>query len=220
MTDNFEQVAAAAPLVAELLLHCRRLKVLATSRTKLHLYGEHEYRVPPLGTAVIGCHRRASTAAKLPNAGSKIDVENAGSAAAVALFAQRAVEVEPDFALSAANAMAVAAICISLEGLPLAIELAAAKLNLFSPPALLARLKQRLALLTGGPQDAPARQRTLRDEIAWSYDLLTALRAGALSAAGDLRRWLYAGGSPGSGGQLWHFRRTTRATRAGCRRPG
>ena len=171
VADNFEQVTAAAPLVAELLLHCRQLKVLATSRTKLHLYGEHEYRVPPLALPKLDVPASVE-AAKLPDSRAKIDVKTLAAAAAVALFAQRAVEVEPDFVLSAANAMVVAAICINLEGLPLAIELAAAKLNMFSPPALLARLKQGLALLTGGPQDAPARQRTLRDEIAWSYDLL------------------------------------------------
>ena len=160
--DNFEQVVAAAPLVGTLLAGCRQLKVLVTSRARLHLYGEQEYPAPPLA---------------LPDARrlSAIDVDQLPSleqVAAVALFVQRAGAVKPDFALTTTNAAAVAGICISLDGLPLAIELAAAKLKLFSPPALLARLQQRLALLTGGAQDLPVRQRTLRANIAWSYDIL------------------------------------------------
>jgi predicted ATPase/DNA-binding CsgD family transcriptional regulator len=160
--DNFEQVLAAAPLVVALLTGCHRLKVLVTSRATLHLYGEQEFPVPPL-------------ALPAPKQLNTIGAELAPSLAQVAsvtLFVQRALAVKPDFALTATNAVAIAEICIGLDGLPLAIELAAAKLKLFSPPALLARLQQRLTLLTGGAHDLPARQRTLRDEIAWSYDLL------------------------------------------------
>jgi predicted ATPase/DNA-binding CsgD family transcriptional regulator len=162
--DNFEQVVAAAPFVADLLAHCQQLKVLVTSRATLHLYGEHEFPVPPLA---------------LPDAKRLAAVETNPAAslthyAAVELFVQRARAAKPDFALTTMNAAVVAEICISLDGLPLAIELAAARLKLFSPLALLARLQQRLTLLTGGPHDLPARQRTLRAEVAWSYDLLTA----------------------------------------------
>lgn len=162
--DNFEQVLAAAPLVGALLTTCVRLKVLVTSRTMLHLYGEHEFPVPPL-------------ALPQPNQLAALEKEVAAHAAqypALELFRQRAIAIQPGFALTAGNAAAVAKICIALDGLPLAIELAAARIKLFSPPVLLARLQQRLPLLTGGPHDLPARQRTLRDEIAWSYDLLTA----------------------------------------------
>jgi predicted ATPase/DNA-binding CsgD family transcriptional regulator len=161
--DNFEQVLPAASLVAELLAHCHRLKVLVTSRATLHLYGEHEFPVPPL--ALPDPKRITTLEADL--------VTSLTQYAAVELFVQRALAARPDFALTASNAAAVAEICISLDGLPLAIELAAGKLKLFSPVALLARLQQRLTLLTGGAHDLPARQRTLRAEIAWSYDLLT-----------------------------------------------
>jgi predicted ATPase/DNA-binding CsgD family transcriptional regulator len=160
--DNFEQAMAAATLVSALLAACRCLKILVTSRAPLHLYGEHEYSVPPL--ALPDPKQLASVAAD-PDAVQ-------AAFAAVQLFCQRAKAVKPDFALTTGNAVDVARICIDLDGLPLAIELAAARIKLLSPSALLARLNQRLALLTGGPQDAPARQRTLRDEIAWSYNLL------------------------------------------------
>jgi predicted ATPase/DNA-binding CsgD family transcriptional regulator len=160
--DNFEQVVAAAPLVGMLLAGCRRLKVLMTSLAPLHLYGEQEYTAPPL----------ALPDAKRLSAIGVDQLPSLGQVAAVALFVQRAGAVKPDFALTTTNAAAVAEICISLDGLPLAIELAAAKLKLFSPPALLAGLQQRLMLLTGGAQDLPVRQRTLRAEIAWGYDLL------------------------------------------------
>ncbi|CAN5586330.1 hypothetical protein BH10CHL1_BH10CHL1_14920 [soil metagenome] len=162
--DNFEQVVAAAPLVGTLLGACRRLKVLVTSRAPLHLYGEHEFPVPPLplptrkGIGPLGLDGVTSLA----------------QSAAVTLFVQRAMAVQPTFTLTATNAATVAEICINLDGLPLAIELAASRIKLFSPTALLTRLHQRLTLLTGGAHDLPARQRTLRDAIAWSYDLLTA----------------------------------------------
>ncbi len=162
--DNFEQVLLAAPLVGTLLAACPRLKVLVTSRAPLHLYGEQEYPVPPL--ALPDPQRLAKSGGDLAVSLAQVP--------AVTLFVQRAQTVKPDFALTEANATAVAAICIGLDGLPLAIELAAARVKLFSPPALLARLQQRLTLLTGGAHDLPTRQRTLRDEIAWSYDLLAA----------------------------------------------
>ena len=160
--DNFEQVVAAAPQVGELVGACPQLKVLVTSRIALHLYGEQEFPVPPLA---------------LPN--SKLLAVSDGELAvglaeipAVMLFVQRAAAAEPDFALTTANAAAVANICIGLDGLPLAIELAAAKVKIFAPQALAARLQRRLSLLTGGAHNLPARQRTLRAEITWSFDLL------------------------------------------------
>ncbi len=159
--DNFEQVVTAAPVVGELLKTCARLKVLVTSRATLHLYGEQEFPVPPL--ALPDPKQLAQTD---PNA-------SLAHYAAIELFCQRALAAKPDFALTPNNAATVADICIKLDGLPLAIELAAARIKLFSPAALLARLNQRLTLLTNGPHDLPTRQRTLRDEIAWSYDLLT-----------------------------------------------
>jgi predicted ATPase/DNA-binding CsgD family transcriptional regulator len=162
--DNFEQVVMAAPFLSELLTECRQVKIMVTSRAPLHLHGEYEFAVPPLA---------------LPDAkGLALLQEEAMSSlaqyAAVVLFVQRAVASRPDFTLTATNAAVVAKICIALDGLPLAIELAAARTKLFSPVALLARLQQRLTLLTGGPHDMPTRQRTLRAEIAWSYDLLAA----------------------------------------------
>ena len=147
--DNFEQILAAAPLVGALLTECRRLKVLVTSRATLHLYGEQEFPLSPL--ALPDSKRLTQTAS------------NVTQYAAIELFCQRATAAKPDFSFNASNAATVAEICIRLDGLPLAIELAAARIKLFSPPALLARLNQRLTLLTGGPHDLPARQRTLRD---------------------------------------------------------
>ncbi len=159
--DNFEQVLAAAPLVSALLNKCPRLKVLVTSRATLHLYGEQEFPVSPLS---LPDARQFATLAKAPTPLTEF--------AAIDLFCQRARTVKPDFALTPTNAADVAKICIELDGLPLAIELAAARIKLFAPAALLARLNERLTLLTGGAHDLPPRQRTLRDEIAWSYDLL------------------------------------------------
>ncbi|MFL5798033.1 MAG: ATP-binding protein [Actinomycetota bacterium] len=155
--DNFEQVLGAAPLVAELLAASPRLKALVTSRAALHLSGEQEFPVPPL---------------RMPEAADQRPAEALVEFEAVALFAQRAAAVAPDFAVTDGNAAAVAEICARLDGLPLAIELAASRIKLLSPQAMLERLQHRLALLTGGPRDHPARQRTLREAIAWSYDLL------------------------------------------------
>ncbi|HEU5103349.1 MAG TPA: tetratricopeptide repeat protein, partial [Roseiflexaceae bacterium] len=157
--DNFEQVLSTAPLIAELLAAAPGLKVLVTSREVLHLRGEKEFPVPPLA---------------LPALQGPAPIEALSQYAAVQLFIARAQDVKPDFAVTNENAPAVAEICVRLDGLPLAIELAAARIKLFAPEALLARLSNRLALLTGGPRDAPARQQTLHAAIAWSYDLLDA----------------------------------------------
>jgi predicted ATPase/class 3 adenylate cyclase len=155
LLDNFEQVVTAAPEVAELLAACPRLKALVTSRQVLHLRGEHEYPVPPL---------------ELPE--GPADEATLSRCAATALFIERALAVRPDFALTEDAAHAVAEICRRLDGLPLAIELAAARVKLLSPQTTLARLSSRLSLLTDGPRDLPARQQTLRGTIGWSYDLL------------------------------------------------
>ncbi len=156
--DNFEQVVAAAPAVADLLAACAHLKILTTSRIVLRLKGEREYPVEPLPA---------------PDPQAAISKDSLSQYAAVELFIQRALAVKPDFEVNNDNAPAVAEICFRLEGLPLAIELAAARLKLFSPQALLARLGSRLQLLRGGPRDMPARHQTLRQAIAWSYDLLS-----------------------------------------------
>jgi predicted ATPase len=155
--DNFEQILAAAPVVADLLAGASGLQVLVTSRASLHLRGEHEFPVPPLA---LPPHAAAPT------------VEGLGQYAAVRLFIASALAVKPDFVVTNATAPAVAEICARLDGLPLAIELAAARSKLLGPEALLARLEHRLPLLTGGARDLPARQQTLRATIAWSYDLL------------------------------------------------
>ncbi|MFN8444021.1 MAG: LuxR C-terminal-related transcriptional regulator [Caldilineaceae bacterium] len=143
---------------------CLRLKVLVTSRAPLHLYGEQGVSRRTLG---LPDAKRLSALSKEPT-------NDLIAYAAIDLFCQRARAVKPNFALTPDNATTVAQICIGLDGLPLALELAAARIKLFSPAALLARLNQRLTLLTGGSHNLPTRQRTLRDEIAWSYALLTA----------------------------------------------
>jgi predicted ATPase/class 3 adenylate cyclase len=155
--DNFEQVVEASPLVAELLASTPRLKVLVTSREILRLQNEQEFRVPPLTL----CDPKRTWA-----------LETLMQCEAVSLFIQRARLVQPNFTLTAANGPAVAEICYRLDGLPLAIELAAARTRLLPPEAMLPRLTSSLKLLTGGSRDLPARQQTLRDTIQWSYDLL------------------------------------------------
>jgi predicted ATPase len=157
--DNCEHVLDACSVVGELLMTCPTLKVLATSRAILHLAGEHEYPVPPL---------------LVPNLRQLTSVEMLTQFDALALFHQRARAVRPDFEVTSENAAAIVEICYRLDGLPLAIELAAARIRLFPPAALLSRLSKRLPLLTGGARDVPARQQTLRGAIAWSYDLLSA----------------------------------------------
>lgn len=157
--DNFEHLLPAAPLVTELLAAAPSLTVLATSREVLHLYGEQEFVVEPLA---------------LPDLAHLPPLERLSQLDAVALFLQRARAVRHDFQLSEENAPAVAELCTRLDGLPLAIELAAARVKLFSPQALLTRFERRLQWLTGGGQDRPARQQSLRATIAWSYNLLAA----------------------------------------------
>jgi predicted ATPase/DNA-binding CsgD family transcriptional regulator len=155
--DNFEQVVEAAPLVAALLGACPGLRVLATSRVRLRVTGEREFPLPPL---------------RLPAEGSQSSFDDLSQSDAVRLFLAWAHAVQPDFTLIPENAVAVANICHRLDGLPLAIELAAARIKVLPPQALLKRLERRLPLLSGGGRDLPPRQQTMRDTIAWSYDLL------------------------------------------------
>jgi predicted ATPase/transcriptional regulator with XRE-family HTH domain len=157
LLDNMEHLVAVAPLVAALVQSSPRLVVLVTSRAALRVRGEQRFPVPPLATPLP--HLAPDEIARSP---------------AVQLFVARAQAAQPDFALSAENATAVAEICARLDGLPLALELAASWIRLLPPPDLLARLERRLMLLTSGARDLPARQRTLRDTLAWSYDLLSA----------------------------------------------
>jgi predicted ATPase/DNA-binding winged helix-turn-helix (wHTH) protein len=158
LLDSFEHLMQAAPAVAEILAMGPHLKIMVTSRAALHVSGEHEFPVPPLA---------------LPDARSMPSVEVLSQSPAVALFVQRAVAVKPDFEINRENALAVSEICASLDGLPLAIELAAARVKVLSPSSMRARLSSRLQLLTGGARDMPHRQQTLRATIDWSYDLLS-----------------------------------------------
>ena len=155
--DNFEQLLPAASTVAELLRGTDSVKVIVTTRAILRISGEQELPVPPLG---------------LPDVHGKHGAAALSQYAAVRLFIERAVAARPDFQVTNENAPAVAEITARLDGLPLAIELAAARLRLLSPQAILARLGDRLSILSGGARDLPARQQTLRATIAWSYDLL------------------------------------------------
>jgi predicted ATPase/class 3 adenylate cyclase len=157
LLDNFEQVVAAAPVIAGLLAAAPGLSQLVTSRTPLRLSGERTYRVPPLA---------------LPDPERLPDAASVAEYGSVRLFLERAESADADFAVTEANAQAVAEICVRLDGLPLAIELAASRVRSLPPPALLRRLDERLKLLTGGAQDLDERQRTLRATIEWSYELL------------------------------------------------
>jgi predicted ATPase len=157
--DNFEHVIQAAPLLADLLASCRELRLLVTSRTALRLRAEQRYMVAPLAT------RPACTAD-----GS---MDELATLPAVQLFADRAQAIDSSFELDAKTRHAVAELCARLDGLPLAIELAAARVHLIPPSALLERLEQRLPMLTNGYRDAPARQQTLRATLDWSYEQLT-----------------------------------------------
>jgi predicted ATPase len=157
--DNAEQLVSAAPLAAQALEQARRLKLLVTSREPLRVRDEQLVPVPPLA---------------LPDPAHVADLEHLAQIPAVALFVERAREARPDFALTTENAAAIVEICQRLDGLPLALELAAAVLSLLPPAALLARLERRLPLPSRGARDLPERQQTLRNTIAWSYDLLEA----------------------------------------------
>ena len=173
--DNFEQAVGAAPLLVALLAACPRLTLLVTSRVVLRVSGEHVFRLRPLALPAPGAVTRAT------------DLDRY---AATALFVQRARAAHPDLPLGDESAAAVAEICRRLDGLPLALELAAARTPLLPPPALLARLERRLTLLTGGARDLPPRQQTLRATIAWSYALLTPDQQAVLRRLG-----VFAGGA-------------------------
>src|SRR5215213_822907 len=155
--DNFEHLVEAAPIVTDLLSACPGVTILVTSRVRLRVSGEHEFPVAALELADLNRDR---------------GVDEIARRAAVRLFVARAQAVQPDFVLTPENAGAVAEICRRVDGLPLAVELAAARIKVLPPTVLLARLEPRLPLLTGGGRDLPERQRTMRDTIAWSYDLL------------------------------------------------
>src|SRR5215207_1656504 len=155
--DNFERVVDATQMVSDLLAQVPGMKVLVTSRTPLRAYGEHEYPLAPL---------------PLPDPAHLPSVEGMSQYEAVRLFIARAQAVKPDITVTIANAPAVAEICFRLDGLPLAIELAAALVKMLPPQSLLKRLEQRLPLLTGGARTLPARQQTMRNAIAWGHDLL------------------------------------------------
>ena len=158
LLDNFEQVVQAAPQLASLLASCPRLRLLVTSRAALHLSGEYEFPVPLLA---------------VPDLTQQLSPETLVQQAAVRLFVLRTQAIQPAFQLTPANARVIAEICVHLDGLPLAIELAAGRSKLLPPQALLKRLSHRLEVLTGGAQDLPSRQQTLRNTLQWSYDLLS-----------------------------------------------
>jgi predicted ATPase/DNA-binding CsgD family transcriptional regulator len=157
LLDNFEHVITAATLLVELLEACPDVKILVTSREVLRLRAEHQFAVPPLA---------------LPDPEHLPDERSLAHIPAVNLFIQRTQAIKSDFHLTTDNAATIAEICLRLDGLPLAIELAAARINLLPPQALLARLTSRLSVLTSGARDVPERQRTLRNTLAWSYQLL------------------------------------------------
>ena len=171
LLDNFEQVTMAAPLVAELLTAAAGLVVVVTSRTVLRLSGEHEFQVAPLPTPPAGT-------------ADGLQLADLRQYASVRLFAERAHAAAPGFELTSENAEAVAEICRRLDGLPLAIELAAARVRLLPPQAIADRLDDRMSLLTGGARDLPERQRTLKNTLDWSFRLLSPAGQALLSRLG------------------------------------
>ncbi|HKD73958.1 MAG TPA: AAA family ATPase, partial [Ktedonobacterales bacterium] len=156
--DNLEQIVDAASSLAELLALCPQVRLLLTSRVALNMRGEHRFIVPPLAVP----------------ASSAVSVQTLRTFPGTALFLEQALAIMPDFAPAPIDVAAIATICSRLDGLPLAIELTAARIGLLSPPALLRRLDHRLSLLDHGPRDLPPQQRTLREALDWSYDLLHA----------------------------------------------
>lgn len=160
--DNFEHVLPAAHVVSELLTACGRIKVLVTSRATLRLAGEYELRIPPMTLPSLQ---------EIANGRTETEI---GSSEAVRLFSLRAQAAQPNLTMTAEAKLAIAEICLRLDGLPLAIELAAARVRLLTPIELLGRLTRRLPILSAGPRDSPDRQQTLRNTILWSYELLDA----------------------------------------------
>lgn len=156
--DNYEQITDAAWVISELSAACPNLKIIITSRIVLHIKGEQEYSLSPLA---------------VPQKKDIIEIEGVSQFAAIQLFVKRAKAIKPEFEITSENAAAIAELCIQLDGLPLAIELACARIKLFTPQAMLSRLSSRLNLLKGGARDAPERHQTLRQAIAWSYDILS-----------------------------------------------
>jgi predicted ATPase/DNA-binding CsgD family transcriptional regulator len=158
LLDNFEQVLSAAPLLSDLLSSCPQLKLLVTSRALLHIWGEYQFTIPPL---------------EVPDLQHLPEREDLLHVASLALFVQRTQAILPGFQLTDENARDIAEICTRLEGVPLALELAAARSKLLSPQELLSRLGPRLQMMTGGRRDAPLRQQTLRNTLSWNDDLLS-----------------------------------------------
>ncbi|MCC6705206.1 MAG: AAA family ATPase, partial [Thermomicrobiales bacterium] len=169
LLDNLEQIQEASGLLARIMAACPAVKLLVTSRVAMHLRGEFEFPLAPLGLPREEAHRPAT-------------FEELAANPAVILFVERARAVDPAFALTETNATDIGRICARLDGLPLAIELAAARLKLLTPAALLSRLDSRLRLLGGGARDLPDRQQNLRQTIAWSYDLLESSERSAFRA--------------------------------------
>ena len=188
LLDNFEQVISAAPIILDLLAAAPGLKILATSRVVLQVRGEHEFPVPPM---------------KIPDPGALPELQHLRRYGSVRLFVERAQAVNPRFSLTEDIAPAVIEICQRLDGLPLAIELAAARIKLFPPQALLGRLGNRLSLLTGGARDLPARQQTLRNTLDWSYSLLREAEQTTVCPPGRVCRWVLAGCGRGSVQPRW-----------------